>query len=758
MLKFNFTFLLLLIILNPIVIAYTTSYESSSVGRIVGENPEELSKQLEPKHLDLKHASYYIYDANTLAPGVPLSEQSDEDKKDLIRAQFVLQNYVKSNFKWSDITSSSDQWQNNEYLLIDTIRDKDYSGTGSELELSEARKWLKDIQRTNPLMVLSADYAGQYLPKERSIVQELGQDAITVTTNAYSSPHFVHSFICNMERYGVIGDAYKNARNQYYAGPYSRVSTGRNQNGAEKPGVGLISFQLFGNPLSSYETPNDALLEKRDFCKSIDELSYTSSFVTQAVQENTFKNTVVFNVENAGVRSDNDFDYITSTNMYLTNDYLELMLPKTVITHELPLDTVVEEIELVELSDPIEFSANIPTWFNEPVGRICEKNTKEAGIDYSHAYDVDRELVFVEIDPVEVIDCEAGEFRIYQKISYGLNYIPRSDVLIKSIDVPGSAKRLSNIEALIELQNIKSYGVNGEIKIKLGGQEIATHPASFLSQENRVELVTFTTPDEYGIKQLVFEYYDSADKLRYKTTKVINIEDINIDLQSPSKVNQGEELIVTAYVRNNLDPFTLGQTMTGVYEIKGEDYGIINEISNVLIKQGDNTLQFPIDTSEFPYGDFTFELFISDDGTQHSDHVNFQIVDSNPQAPVINDLPDLQIYEGERVEINPTATDPNGDALEFIFELPFNENGEWQTGNDDVGSYQIRVGVTDGDFSDSTTFNLDVVEKRIVNDFDGDTEVSAQFNGPYDKQVFYLKILKSASFTSGTVDMGVQND
>jgi len=55
---------------------------------------------------------------------------------------------------------------------------------------------------------------------------------------------------------------------------------------------------------------------------------------------------------------------------------------------------------------------------------------------------------------------------------------------------------------------------------------------------------------------------------------------------------------------------------------------------------------------------------------------------SNPnenQPPVLNNIADVVVNEGELVKINPTATDPDNDPLTFSYTPPLNINGEWQT-------------------------------------------------------------------------------
>ncbi|MGD2072050.1 MAG: hypothetical protein PVG65_00985, partial [Candidatus Thorarchaeota archaeon] len=70
------------------------------------------------------------------------------------------------------------------------------------------------------------------------------------------------------------------------------------------------------------------------------------------------------------------------------------------------------------------------------------------------------------------------------------------------------------------------------------------------------------------------------------------------------------------------------------------------------------------------------------------------------RAPVLDPIADVVVNEGELVDIDPTATDPDSDPLTFTFGSPLDSNGEWQTDFTDAGIYIARVTVSDGDLTD----------------------------------------------------------
>jgi hypothetical protein len=114
-------------------------------------------------------------------------------------------------------------------------------------------------------------------------------------------------------------------------------------------------------------------------------------------------------------------------------------------------------------------------------------------------------------------------------------------------------------------------------------------------------------------------------------------------------------------------------------------------------------------------------------------------------------IPVRNYVEGDLVELNVTATDPDGDVLEVTFSPPLDEGGSWQTVVGDAGQYRIRIEVSDGKTSVSKEVLIivepknnppviiiepeitvkegeSVVLEPIVTDQDGD-EVTVKFTG-----------------------------
>jgi len=83
-------------------------------------------------------------------------------------------------------------------------------------------------------------------------------------------------------------------------------------------------------------------------------------------------------------------------------------------------------------------------------------------------------------------------------------------------------------------------------------------------------------------------------------------------------------------------------------------------------------------------------------------------VENVNRAPVIEEIAPVRIKEGEKVTLNPQATDADGDVLSFEFSAPFDNEGTWMTERGDAGEYEITVTVNDAYDSASTMFILTV--------------------------------------------------
>jgi len=84
------------------------------------------------------------------------------------------------------------------------------------------------------------------------------------------------------------------------------------------------------------------------------------------------------------------------------------------------------------------------------------------------------------------------------------------------------------------------------------------------------------------------------------------------------------------------------------------------------------------------------------------------LITVNPinDAPVLDFIDNITVNETDLIELQPTANDVDGDSLTFIYSLPVNSSGAWQTLDRGAGTYVVTVTVSDGKLSDSQEVNI----------------------------------------------------
>jgi len=78
---------------------------------------------------------------------------------------------------------------------------------------------------------------------------------------------------------------------------------------------------------------------------------------------------------------------------------------------------------------------------------------------------------------------------------------------------------------------------------------------------------------------------------------------------------------------------------------------------------------------------------------------------------VISDIT-IEVDETELISLDIDATDPDNEQLEYIFEPPLNDIGEWQTTHGDAGTYDTLITVSDGELSSTEKVHIIVNKKE----------------------------------------------
>jgi hypothetical protein len=110
-------------------------------------------------------------------------------------------------------------------------------------------------------------------------------------------------------------------------------------------------------------------------------------------------------------------------------------------------------------------------------------------------------------------------------------------------------------------------------------------------------------------------------------------------------------------------------------------------------------------------GTYKVTIEASDGISTTSKEVTVSISNVN-RPPVLKEISDVTVKEGELIEIVPEATDPDGEQVTYEFDLPLDKVGKWQTEIGDAGEHQVKIVASDGRAKDIIFVNLIVEPKN----------------------------------------------
>lgn len=152
--------------------------------------------------------------------------------------------------------------------------------------------------------------------------------------------------------------------------------------------------------------------------------------------------------------------------------------------------------------------------------------------------------------------------------------------------------------------------------------------------------------------------------------------------------------------------------LSGVENINAQEGDLIEFMPEVMDPNGDSielTVSAPLDMGTFQTdhtsaGVYEIVVTATDGELTTTETVSLTIEDVNV-LPVIENVYDMTIMEGETVMIEPVVSDLDGDEIVVRISEPIGDSGVWETGYTDNGVYEITVSVDDG---------KDIVEKMVT--------------------------------------------
>jgi hypothetical protein len=165
---------------------------------------------------------------------------------------------------------------------------------------------------------------------------------------------------------------------------------------------------------------------------------------------------------------------------------------------------------------------------------------------------------------------------------------------------------------------------------------------------------------------------------------------VSISISSSAEI---PTIIVDETELVNLEVSAIDEDGDPVYFSFGEP---LNEFGQWQTTYGDN-------------GTYNIEVKVSD-GTSITTQEILIIVNKANWPPVIEPIEDFSINEGDKLILEPEVRDEENDEVTITISDPIGDDGEWQTGYEDVGEYDIIVTASDYEHTVSQEFTLTVVD------------------------------------------------
>ena len=128
-------------------------------------------------------------------------------------------------------------------------------------------------------------------------------------------------------------------------------------------------------------------------------------------------------------------------------------------------------------------------------------------------------------------------------------------------------------------------------------------------------------------------------------------------------------------------------------------------------------------------GSYSIDFSVSDGSLADSETISIEVLNTN-RAPVLSEIGNMDVAEGEEISFTIDANDPDSDTLSYSAsgipdDAVFNINTRtfvWTPGYDDSGNYEVTFSVSDGDLNDSESITITVgsVNRPPVLAFIGD--------------------------------------
>lgn len=649
--------MLLFIITAAPALAIPQTYESTSVGRIVGDTPEEMRQQLARDDLHLTKAGF-TDSSSPFSLGGPIEQ--------------VLSASFNQNFQ-KNPTNSWIQNSNKALLIYNSQSTADSHSSNQYFTITN----LPQINNPESLIITNTQYSGISIPKTNSIADRLSQKATLIAPMADESQAFLTTLVCNIGRNNglPIGETLRLARNNYH------WNTNANN---EIIGLTLLSYGLYGNPFAKAKVPQFSSSWRDYHCDDVLQDFNIATITTSQITNTTngYQRTWTFDINNYNTEQIGNYTIINATGT--ENQYTPgiPVLPTRTITIPLPEKTIITSYNIT-YSNPANINANIPTWTGQNyTDRLCNQNQENETYSITQTSTPQNRLIITNLQPTRTNNCEQGDFTLYQTTTITLTYHPYSPILITSIEAPTETLpgQIKNIT--VNIENTESAPTTGTLYLKDNKGIISVKNISTTQTQHKLEIYA---PIEEGKYTYVVEFAQNGN-VKTNATFSTEVAILQADLETPTSSQATADITVHL---NNKKNTPINTQITAHLTKNGQI--ITQQNKNLNIPTGESATTFTF--TNLQKSDQNYDVLVTISYENKIITLAGLIVTNNP--PII--LNTNMIYrEGDTVNITANATDPDGDAVTTnIISQPFTLEG-YILNYEESGNYTYLVEATDG--------------------------------------------------------------
>lgn len=170
---------------------------------------------------------------------------------------------------------------------------------------------------------------------------------------------------------------------------------------------------------------------------------------------------------------------------------------------------------------------------------------------------------------------------------------------------------------------------------------------------------------------------------------------------------ESKPVIESYYPEEDFVNMTEGENLTFNVSVSDADSDNLTYVWKLNDKIGSMKDYMTLLTNTKSAGSYFVSVDVSD--SKNTVSVVWKVnVDNLNMPPVLENIEDITVNEGDVVSIVLNASDPDGDMLKYKISEPIGEDGIWKTAKGDSGEYDVDVEVSDGVNSVNDTFKVTV--------------------------------------------------